>query len=56
MYAYYVIKALRGAATARFTLMGWVDLPWPTALDDATAVENHFLEAAVRGQPARDDS
>lgn len=51
-YLYYVIKVLHAAATARFTLMGWLDEPWVNASSQADALEGRLLETAVKWRPA----
>ena len=45
-----IIKALRQAATARFTLMGWQDNDWNTALRLAEQHELALLGAYNAGE------
>ncbi len=50
-YLYYVVKVLHAAATARFTLMGWLDDPWREAATRAERLQGRLLETAVKWRP-----
>lgn len=45
--ASYVVRALRQAATARVTLMGWDDERWGQAREAATRLELELLQTAI---------
>jgi hypothetical protein len=45
--AFYVLRVVRAAATARFTLMGWTDPSWTEAVREAVELENVFGAAAL---------
>ncbi len=45
---FYLVRALRAAATARFELMGWNDAEWQEDARRAFALERIFAETVVR--------
>jgi hypothetical protein len=45
--AYYVLRVLRGAAAARFTLMGWSDPAWEEAVQRTSELERTFAQATL---------
>jgi hypothetical protein len=51
-----MLRALRSAATARVTLIGWNDGQWQDATRQATDLENVVLQAALSGGTAPGES
>ena len=45
---FYLVRALRVAATARFELMGWNDAQWQADAQQAVALERIFVETVAR--------
>ena len=45
---FYLVRALRVAATARFELMGWSDAQWQADAQQVLPPERIFVETATR--------
>jgi hypothetical protein len=50
---FYLVRALRVAATARFVLMGWHDADWDADAQQAIALESVFAETVARADSAQ---
>jgi hypothetical protein len=48
MYAYYVVRVVRAAAQARFTLMGWLDEEWAAATAGADGLQERLLKIVTQ--------
>jgi hypothetical protein len=53
--AFFAVRALRQAATARFALMGWEDEAWNTARDFAERLELKLYRTYEAARPAVPD-
>ena len=51
LQAFCIVKALREAATARFTLMGWLDEEWETASRQIQELEPFLVQSYLAGHP-----
>jgi hypothetical protein len=52
---FYVVRVLRSAATARLTLMGWLDPPWEEAVRAAISLEHVFAQTVLRSSDGSED-
>jgi hypothetical protein len=50
---FYLLRIVRNAAAARFTLMGWASPEWADAERDAIELENVFAQTVVRAGDRR---
>lgn len=55
LQALCIVKALRQAATARVTLMGWADEEWQGAVSDAVGHETALVQACKSDSKTADD-